>query len=587
MDSSSLKNKLIVRPIAQHERDLWIRLCNEHHYLGYKGSFGYSILYCACIGDEWVALLSWAACAFRLKSRDDLIGWSPALREVRSNLIVNNNRFVILPSHHKTPNLASTILAQNTSRLREDWYVRFHCSPVLAETFVDPSRFKGTSYIAAGWQHIGLSKGFRRVVGGFEKNGEPKMILLKPLQGNAFETLRNPIHIDALGRETNLFDAFSLPIEGKDGLIDVIKKIPDPRSRLGRQHSFVSIMGITACAMLSGARSFKAIGEWSENLSASQLAKFRCRKKTPPSLTTIKETIYRVNAENFDSEINTWLARQALKNSSAKAIAVDGKALRGSYDKRTGNGQVHLLSALLHDEKIIIAQRSVGEKTNEIPEVIPLLENLAIEGVFVTLDAMHCQKKTFEYIANEKKAFYLVTVKENQKALRNRIDAIFETFGDQFGSTCTETNRGHGRIETRFVSCIEVTEKDFSDMGFGSIRQICKIVRDTTDLTKKHIRGETVYTVTNAPPTAASSADLLTIIRSHWHIENSSHYVRDVTFQEDASRIRSGAAPQVMATMRNLSIGIMRLGGTSNIAEGLRDTAWGKKSEVLRAIGIR
>lgn len=93
--------------------------------------------------------------------------------------------------------------------------------------------------------------------------------------------------------------------------------------------------------------------------------------------------------------------------------------------------------------------------------------------------------------------------------------------------------------------------------------------------------------VENAPPTAASSADLLTIIRSHWHIENSSHYVRDVTFQEDASRIRSGAAPQVMATMRNLSIGIMRLGGTSNIAEGLRDTARGKKSEALRAIGIR
>jgi predicted transposase YbfD/YdcC len=92
--------------------------------------------------------------------------------------------------------------------------------------------------------------------------------------------------------------------------------------------------------------------------------------------------------------------------------------------------------------------------------------------------------------------------------------------------------------------------------------------------------------VTNASRSIATSADLLSIIRNHWAIENSSHYVRDVTLQEDGSQIRSGAAPQVMATMRNLSIGIMRLGGKSNIAEGLRDTAWGKRSEALRAIGL-
>ena len=377
-----------------------------------------------------------------------------------------------------------------------------------------------------------------------------------------------------------------LPIEGKDGLIDVLKKIPDPRSRLGRQHSFSSILGIAACAMLSGARSFKAMGEWSEKLPASQLAKLRCRKKTPPSLTTMKETLYRIDAGQFDREINNWLARQSQKNTRGKAIAIDGKTLCGSYDKRKGIGQTHLLSALLHGEKIIVAQRSVGEKTNEIPEVIPLLKNLKIDGIFVTLDAMHCQKKTFEYIAVEKNAFYVVTVKNNQRTLRDRIEAIFELFGDQLSSTCHEINRGHGRIDNRIVSCIEVTSKDFEDLGFGTIRQICKIQRTTSDLTKKPLRNELVYAVTNAPLPRASSADLLTIIRSHWAIENSNHYVRDVTFQEDASRIRSGAAPQAMATMRNLAIGIMRLGGKSNMAEGLRDSAWGKKSGALRAIGI-
>ena len=225
MQPFSLSKDLVVRPITQSERAKWVRLCNEHHYLGYRGSFGYSILYCAIIANEWVALLSWAGCAFRLKSRDEFIGWSPEARGARSNLVVNNNRFLILPSHQKIPNLASSILARNIRRIQQDWYVRFHCSPLLVETFVDPERFKGTSYLAAGWKQIGLSKGFRRVPSGFEPNGKPKIIFVKTLEADALEALRNPAHIDALGRPTYLFDAFSLPIEGKDGLIDVLKKI--------------------------------------------------------------------------------------------------------------------------------------------------------------------------------------------------------------------------------------------------------------------------------------------------------------------------------------------------------------------------
>ena len=247
-----------------------------------------------------------------------------------------------------------------------------------------------------------------------------------------------------------------------------------------------------------------------------------------------------------------------------------------------------MLSALLHNEKIVVAQRSVGEKTNEIPEVISLLKNIDIEGVFVTLDAMHCQKKTMEYIASNKKGFFVVTVKNNQKNLLDRIEAIFDLFGDQLSSTCVETIRGHGRIDARKVSCIEVDAKDFADLEFGTIRQICKIERNTNDLTKKPLRSETVFVITNAGPANATSSDLLTIVRSHWQIENSSHYVRDVTLQEDDSRIRAGSAPRVMATIRNLSIGIMRLGGaTSNIAEGLRDNGWENKSHALRAIGLR
>lgn len=587
MDASDLERRLIVRPIVDDERERWLQLCKEFHYLGFKGCFGYSILYSALVDDEWAALLSWGSCALSLKHRDEWIGWSKAAREVRSNLVINNNRFLILPSHQNISNLASMILARNVQRLRHDWYVRFRCSPVLAETFVDPQKFRGTCYLAAGWKKLGLTKGFGRVDGGFELHGQSKMLFVKPLREDALEILRNPSHVDAMGRNSNLFDPFSLPIEGKDSLIDVLKKVPDPRSRLGRQHSFISIVGIAVCAMLSGAKSFKAIEEWGRKLTPKQLVKLRCRKKTPPGLTTFKDTLYRLDAEQFDIQINNWLARHSQSGAKVRAIAVDGKKLRGSIDKRKGTTGVHLLSALLHNEKIIVAQRSVGEKTNEIPEVIPLLKNLDLGGVFVTLDAMHCQKKTFDYIATEKKGFYLVTAKNNQQTLVERIKAIFDLFGEQLGSVCVETNRGHGRVETRMISCVEVGPKDFADLGFDSIRQVCKVERETTDLTKAPMRGEIAYAVTNALPSDASSADIMTILRSHWRIENSNHYVRDVTFAEDNSRIRTGGAPQAMATMRNLSIGIMRLAGsTSNIAEGLRDSGWSKKSGALRAIGL-
>jgi len=587
MDSRTTLQKITVRPIEPSERSRWIELCDQHHYLGFKGCFGYSILYCACIDNEWVALLSWSASALKIKDRDDWIGWSPALRTLRSNLLLNNSRFLILPGYNRK-NFASRILSLNVRRLRCDWQERFGISPVLVETFVDPRYFQGISYLASGWQKIGLTAGFRRVTQGFEKTSTPKIILVKLLHRHGIEILRNPWNLDINRKESFVFDPFSLPIEGKGGLIDVLKTIPDPRSRLGRQHSFLSIIGIATCAMLSGAQSFKAIEEWSKTLNKRQRDKFRCRKNTPPSLTTLKETIYRMDAENFDRKINGWLSNQALTNSRAKAIAVDGKVVRGSRNKRKNKPGVNLLSALLHQERIIIAQTSVDSKTNEIPKVIPLLAEIDLKNVFVTFDALHCQRKTMEYIAKVKKGFFVVTVKENQKKLLENIHKTFELFESQAPSTCEEKNKGHGRNEIRKVTCIEVESSIMDALGFPHIKQICKIVRSVFDLTGKPLRSEVAYAVTNAPLEIASSADLLTIIRQHWAIENSSHYVRDVTMQEDASQIKTGAAPRVMATMRNLSIGVMRLGGENNIAAGIRSNAWSEsKKNSIRALGLR
>jgi len=575
-----------VRPILPNERRQWIELCQAHHYLGYSGSFGYQILYCAHIDNTWVGLLAFSACALALKSRDDWIGWSPAMRSVRSNLIVNNSRFLVTPNSHNTKNLASRVLSLAIKRLAADWREAHNLEPVLVETFVDPSRFNGTCYRAAGWTEIGMTAGYKRVAEGFAEGSGTKKIFVMPLRKDALEILRSPWHTDLRGEEHFLFDPFSLPIEGQDGLIDTLKTISDPRSRMGRQHSFVSILGVTACGMLAGARTFDAIGEWSKNLSKKQLEKLRCRMNRAPSLTTIKETLYRIDCEEFDRKINAWLARQALKNSQARCIAVDGKTLRGSSNSAPKKPAIQLLSALLHDEKIVVAQRVVEQKTNEIGEVKSLLANMDLSGVYVTLDALHCQKDTMSHI-HERGGHFVITVKNNQKTLLNDIKDLFELYGNDLASTCEEKSKGHGRVETRQVQSVEIDPAMAEMLGFPHIRQVCKIDRFARLQSKKIERQESVYVATNVTAAQAPAATMLSIVRQHWRIENSSHHVRDVTFQEDSSQIRTGSAPRVMATFRNLAIGVMRLGGEENIASGLRNNAWAPKSATIRALGLK
>lgn len=576
-----------IRAVSAEERSRWIELCNAHHYLGFKGCFGYSILYCAVYKGKWVGLLSWSASALALKMRDEWIGWTPSMRLARSNLVLNNSRFLILPEFSKIQNLASRILSLNIKRLRKDWFNRFKLKPVLCETFVDPTRFHGGCYRASGWQEIGQTAGYKRTVGGFSKDSTPKKIFVFPLHHRALNILRNPNFVDVNGKEQFLFDVYCLPIEGRGGLIDALEYIEDPRSRLGRQHSLVSILGIAAGAMLSGAQSFKAIGDWSKQLSTRQLGKLRCRKKTPPSLTTIKETIYRIDTEQFDQVIYSWLSKLALTNTKAKCLSIDGKVLRGSRKNHPKKNAVQLLSALLHKERITVSQRQIANKTNEIPMVNKLLEDIEdLSETCVTLDALHCQKETMKYI-NRRRGSYVITVKENQKNFLSAIKETFELFEGSYASIATEKNNGHGRNESRNVASIDISPEDAETLGFESVRQIAKVDRSATIKSLKKSRSETAYLVSNKNTAELTAAEMLVISRGHWQIENSSHHVRDVTMKEDHSQIRTESAPRVMATFRNLTIGILRVGGEENIASGIRQNAWKPKSTAIRALGAR
>ncbi len=425
---------LIVRPIIAVERATWDALMNKHHYLGFRVIVGESLRYVAFLGDRPVALIGWGAAAFKSRHRDAWIGWEAHLKWRRLCFIANNVRFLILPDVH-IPNLASRILGQNLRRLSADWEAVYGHPILIAETFVDTSRFRGTCYKAAGFIPLGETRGFRRNGGKYYLHGQPKTILVRALRPDATQLLSDPFSNATVLKEEGIMDIQKLDIDGKDGLIEALRSIPDHRKKRGIRHRSLSILAVSVCAVLSGAKTYIAIAEWAGRCSQAMLAKLWCPKShktgkwVPPSEPTLRRFLGDTDAETVDRTVNVWLECAAKRSQGGKnqVIALDGKTLKASA--RKGEKQVHLLSAVLHHEQVVIAQVQVDAKSNEISAVGPLLKPLDIEGAVVTADAMHTQKDTATLIVQEKKADYFFTVKDNQETLNNDIKLLqMETF---------------------------------------------------------------------------------------------------------------------------------------------------------------
>jgi hypothetical protein len=419
--------EVTVRPIRASEKARWDRLMSAHHYLGFRALPGESVRYAAEYRGEWVALLGWGGAAFKCGARDRWIGWTPEQQWRRLQFVACNLRFLILPGV-ETKNLASRVLSLNVKRLREDWE-GFHGHTVaLAETFVDPSRFKGTCYRAAGWARLGETRGFGRNAGQYFHHGCPKIVMVYPLVRDAQKMLSSPFIPPELQRGTRsiveLVDLNKVRLEGDGGLVDVLAAVKDPRKRRGVRHDQVSILAVAVCACLAGCKSLAAMAQWAGGLAQPLLKRlgcrynFRLRRYLPPSEPTLRRTLQSVDADEVDTRVGRWLLAQ----SEDDGVALDGKTLRGS--RSDGGKAVHLMSALLHQEGLVVSQTAVSEKSNEITAVRPLLEPIDIKGKMVTADAMHAQVDHARFIVEEKEADYFFTVKANQPGLLKDIQSL-------------------------------------------------------------------------------------------------------------------------------------------------------------------
>lgn len=419
-----LAGPLVVRPLAgDPERRRWRIDMARHHYLGCPTLVAEALCYTAWVGEQAVAHLGWAAAALRNAPRDHYLGWDEPTKHRRLYLVVNNVRFLILPGVAQK-NLASRILAANLRRLATDWQVKHGHTVLLAETFVDSSRFVGTCYRAANWLYAGQTRGFSRCGPGYRPNGCPKAVFVYPLHRRARQWLAGAqcgvAGREGIEEEVRMLEVEKLPLADDEGLWEVLRGLTDPRHRRGIRHSMVSVLALAVVATLCGAKSLAAIAQFAQELPEEISRRLRVRRSRPPSEPTFRRVLKAIDVHELDRRLGQWMARHSL--ALGKAVAVDGKTVRGSADGE--RPAIHLLAALTHDEGLVLAQRCVADKTNEIPTVVPLLQDVELRGAVVTADAMHTQKETASYLVEDKGADYLFTVKDNQPTLRQDIQHL-------------------------------------------------------------------------------------------------------------------------------------------------------------------
>jgi predicted transposase YbfD/YdcC len=306
------------------------------------------------------------------------------------------------------------------------------------------------------------------------------------------------------------------------GVVAALAKVPDPRARRGVRHQIGAILVLAACAVLAGCRSFTAIGEWVANAYDQILAALEvggCR----PCESTIRRTLQRLDGDELDTAIGGWAAVGTQPPAGRRVVALDGKTVRGSASD-TAEAR-HLLAAIDHRTAVVLGQVDVARKTNEIPMFPVLCDRLDdLTDAVITADALHAQRGHADYLVLQRRAHYLLTVK--------------------------------------------------TGIVFPHARQAIQITHKTRRLKSNKWTTEVVYAVTSLTTEQATATELATWIRGHWAIENRLHRVRDVTYDEDRSQVRTHTGPRAMASLHNLALSILRIHDVTNIAQALRHHAW-------------
>ncbi len=552
-----LVGEVEVRPVRADERRRWDALMDEHHYLGFRQFAGRGLRHVAEWRGHWLALLGWQSGAFKCAPRDRWLGWHRSVQFRRLHLIGNNTRFLVLPAASGVSNLASRALSRSVRRLSGDW-AALHGHPLeLAETFVDPARFRGTCYAASNWTRVGRTKGFARHNGSYtDPHRVPKMMYVRVLRRDARGRLADPA-------DRPEWSCRAVPVRYTRAelrsLRDLFAEVPDARRGQGRKHRLATVLAICALARLAGQHGPVATERFARNLEQKELRALGAWRDpaagrwVAPSDSTVCRVLMNTDPDALQEVLSRWAAPRLAAADDPPALAADGKRIRGANRHTDDATYFETVTLVTHGGRPV-ASRCCRDDGGEIAALCALLEDVDLRGCVLTLDALHATRDTARAIVETHGADYVLSVKANCPDTFAQLAAI-DWDGDDVRRHADEPAKAHGRIEARRIAARDLPPKTLGP--FPSARQAFRVVRERTDAKTGATSAETAHGITTVPAERAGPARLLAWNRGHWQVENGNHYRRDATMGEDASRVRKGHAPANNAILNNIALAVV------------------------------